>query len=858
MLAVSPLLRRSYSLDKPTRMRTAPVQRSSIGSTGTSCSTRQALISARGVSTRWLFVMLAVVIAPANLPAQTATTKSETAATADAANVVPLGQYVPKDNLFFYFEFAGLNAHDEAWKKTAACKMLYDTPLGGMLEEVSTQLLDKGLSSVPDMKMTGAEIVSLVKNTARSGFVMALHIDPKAKDVNDTLVGTFVLRGAASKSLRPISSRFMGRLMGPAAKPKIEFREGRAVVSVPHQSGSGGTSWAWWAEKSDLVLSTNFTKGVAATLAALDGKDRSAVDHPIVQELFKPEGSFHPVSICFFDVASCPEIPTGMTTFFRKLEQHGLHRLDARWGFDDDAIMTVTRLAAPKPRQPIFAIFDQQPTFEKTSLLPLPEGVESFVELSLNVALFYEIIAKSVPDAVKAQIDEFTGEIQESGKIDLQKDLFAHLGPKMVFYLAPGRSAATTNEESSLESLVSNGLNPMAAVAGLPSLFPKLTMVAEVKNPEAFGKALDALIIAINSELKAQAIEKATHEREAEGDQAGAGGAARAGGRNQGTRPGAGGDRTKRRALKDTPAPHFLVTPGKVNSYQLITPSESTLRLGPSGFRPTIHLEDKYLAFSLAADSARAAITAVKGQNWAPSANIQKATERVPSKLMLLMVSDVAESLPSLLANLPGTLQTTINTSIALSRNPASADQAGTNGPGGMAAGAGGQRGPGRGRFQAAGLGGRGGAGAVASEGGSRPPQGYPGAPGVSGNSTTGPSDAAMIQFKIDADKLPKADDLKTYLFASTLSVTVSDQDIRFVSRGAFPSLGSPASLVSTAFLVPALRAATAGQGQSAQVQAGAPTQPPAAGTPSASPGGRPQGRGGMLPGGPRGKRRGD
>ena len=59
----------------------------------------------------------------------------------------------------------------------------------------------------------------------------------------------------------------------------------------------------------------------------------------------------------------------------------------------------------------------------------------------------------------------------------------------------------------------------------------------------------------------------------------------------------------------------------------------------------------------------------------------------------------------------------------------------------------------------------------------------------MSGNSTTGPSDSAMIQFKIDADKLPKADDLKTYLFASTLSVTVSDQDIRFVSRGAFLNL---------------------------------------------------------------------
>ena len=93
------------------------MQRSPISSTGTSCSTQQALNSARRVSTRWLLVMLAVVIAPANLPAQTATTKSETAATADAADVVPLGRFVPKDNLLVYVEFAGLNAHAKHGKK---------------------------------------------------------------------------------------------------------------------------------------------------------------------------------------------------------------------------------------------------------------------------------------------------------------------------------------------------------------------------------------------------------------------------------------------------------------------------------------------------------------------------------------------------------------------------------------------------------------------------------------------------------------------------------------------------------------------------------------------------------------------
>jgi hypothetical protein len=113
-----------------------------------------------------------------------------------------------------------------------------------------------------------------------------------------------------------------------------------------------------------------------------------------------------------------------------------------------------------------------------------------------------------------------------------------------------------------------------------------------------------------------------------------------------------------------------------------------------------------------------------------------------------------------------------------------------------------------------------------------------------------------MIQFKIDADKLPKAEDLKSYLFSSTLSVTVSDQDIRFVSRSAFPNLGSPAGLASMAILMPALKSLTAGMAQPGQTQAAAPNQPPAAATtpPAGPPGGQP---GGGLPAGPGGRRRG-
>ena len=103
-------------------------------------------------------------------------------------------------------------------------------------------------------------------------------------------------------------------------------------------------------------------------------------------------------------------------------------------------------------------------------------------------------------------------------------------------------------------------------MAALQSLFPKLTLVAEVNNPEAFGKGLDAVIIAINGELKAQAMEKAREEQAAA--EKGTGGAA---GGNQGGRrmaPGGGGDRTKRRrSLRDTPAPRFTLSrrPARAN-----------------------------------------------------------------------------------------------------------------------------------------------------------------------------------------------------------------------------------------------------------------------------------------------------
>src|SRR5262249_10784452 len=112
-----------------------------------------------------------------------------------------------------------------------------------------------------------------------------------------------------------------------------------------------------------------------------------------------------------------------------------------------------------------------------------------------------------------------------------------------------------------------------------------------------------------NSELKAQAMEKAHQEQSAQEGQgpeaAGGVNAARA----PGGRPGGGGQRTpRRRSLEGTPAPRFEPRPGQAKAYLLRPPSDSVRRLGPSGFRPTIRLEGKYIAIAVSADAAESAL----------------------------------------------------------------------------------------------------------------------------------------------------------------------------------------------------------------------------------------------------------
>jgi hypothetical protein len=791
--------------------------------------------------------LLANLVLSASAQAQTAT-QAQPATIRKTATVPPdtrpLARYVPKENLIVYFEFAGLDAHAEAWKKTASYKMLNDTTLGEMLGTVAEQLLDKVLSVVPDHRLNGNEIVTLVKHATRSGWMFALNADPQAPR---GYRGTFVLRGGASKETRAITSRMMGWFMRRSPRPKVETKEGRSLIivaaPVAQPKPAPDTGWVWWAEKDDLVVGLMNPSSADAIIATLDGKKPSAVEHDQVKELGTLDGKFEPVCFGFAESAQIGESATQLSTLLKGLKtQGGVDRLELRWGFEGEALLSVVRLVAAKPRKGALAVFDSA-TFSKSSLLPMPEQIDSFLATSISSRHLVDAIKQMAPSsAVKEQIDEIAESLHNAGSIDLENDLLAHLGPRMVAYLAPGRSAATN--DNSLETVLKGGWSPTAAIAALQSAFPKLTVVAEVNNPAAFSKALDAIIVALNNELKAQAVEKALEERKAaETKDEGRGG---------------GGDRKKpRRSIQQTPAPRFQMMPtaGTAKLFMLQTPSGSPLHLGPTSFRPTIELDGDHVVFAVSPEAARAALTAVRRKDWKPSDDLAKACENVADKLVLLGVNNVSDTLPPLLASLPGTLQTLINTSLTLAkaRGGTNAADAGAGRPAQPAnqppAETMGRSGRGAGMMVPGGPRGRGGASGGGQSGA-----------GIGSESTTPGSsgDAAMV-FNIDAEKLPKSSDLKSYLFPSTIAISVTDQDIRIVSREAFPDLAALVGAVPIAAMMPGVQAMVdlsklADKGQTPGAAGTGATQPNA---PAATPPGGPAAKTkAAIPGGRRNNRR--
>jgi prepilin-type processing-associated H-X9-DG protein len=488
----------------------------------------------------------------------------------------PLARYAPVEKLIAYFEFDGLKAHRAAWEKTAARKALDETKLGSLLEDLARQVFDAIAQRDPNFRQVRDQVAPLLTHVKDHGFLVAFFGDPAAPSP------LLVARGAG----RPEVMDAVLKAGLPAGEPIDEPREGRKLVA----DGSEGFRWV---EGEDLVFVGR--TGFDAVIAALDGKAPSVVDHPIRSALAKVEDGLEPVAVGFVDLAELPEMPSEAI----KMGLDGVKRVELRWGFQDDALVTTARVVAPAPRRGLLTLLDQ-PTFGVDALPPIPASQASFAALSIDLAKTYgqvaEVAKADGPEAAR-KFEEFEAAVRENLGLDLRADLLPLLGPKAAVYL-------TDVELPEIDNLDLRMARTMA--------YAGLVVSVEAKDEKAVGERLEGLIAKLNAALAAQA--------------------------------------------KNLPEPpKFVREKGEGAAYVM---DARPLHLPPflaDLFSPTIAVGGGQLVFSPNRDAARLAVAAGTGPDkaWKPTEKFVPMAKALPANMLMLAVDDVRETIPALIEGLP-------------------------------------------------------------------------------------------------------------------------------------------------------------------------------------------------------------
>ena len=384
----------------------------------------------------------------------------------------PLARYVPSEGLAILLEHNGLDANPAAWKGTAAYKMLNETPLGVMMEDIAVQVVDRGLKGLPGgAPVVGKELVGLLVHLARKGVVVGYCGSLNPPQPRAVVV---VIRDAAKND---VFKRLIGRIPPfnePAAR-KVEGQGDRKVLQV------AGPPIRWWYEKDDAVFSFAPPGADDPVVGVLDGKAASALKNPIRAALAKAGPGEVPLGLLFVDLEALPPLPPKAA----ELGLDGIKRVEARWAILDKGLVTALGIQAPRPRRGVLALLDQPPIGAAARVV-VPAGVTDFSILSVDTIktadTILALLKANDPDSA-ARIAQFAQQFRARTGLSLRDDLLGKVGPTMAV-LSP-RGGSLTN------------------VFGMWFSPPEAGLVAELKDAKAFLGTLDRLMEAANRELKA-------------------------------------------------------------------------------------------------------------------------------------------------------------------------------------------------------------------------------------------------------------------------------------------------------------------------------------------------------------------
>jgi prepilin-type processing-associated H-X9-DG protein len=533
----------------------------------------------------------AVILVLASSPASALGQAAEPVARADAA-ALPLARCVPRQDLIFYLEFDGLDAHAATWKASAAYKLLNHTKLGVLLEDMTAQGIELAQQSVPPGKrIGGTQIVEHIKHMARAGLACAVW----GQAPNDTRFLLVLRQADGSGIIRLLEAAASASRPEGAAEPANPAAISRAGRTL-HPLGADGI---WWLEKGDVIL-TGKDKA-DEVLAVLDGKQPSALGHPLRAEVARAQEGFETAAIGFVDMAALPPIPPQAAA----LGLDGLKRVELRWGFQDDAHLGVLRVVAPALRRGVLSLLDQ-PTFDVRSLPQVPEGLTGFTALSVDLAQTYDktvALIKAAGPQGADQVAAFEQRMQQLLGLNPRTQLLEHLGPSLVLYAQPTDQAA-----------------PVEPATAVLAQYAALLLSVQVRDSGAVAKVLDPLMTALNRSIK---------QRQAGGrlDQADAGAA----------------------------TAEIRKLPGPRPAYALDFPPGSIAPQIAAIIRPTLMLGTDRLV--LGANTTTVEQAAAGGPPWRPTGAFIPVAQRLPQSLVFLNINDPRDSMPVLIERLPAMAQ---------------------------------------------------------------------------------------------------------------------------------------------------------------------------------------------------------
>jgi prepilin-type processing-associated H-X9-DG protein len=382
----------------------------------------------------------------------------------------PLARYVPADGLAVLIEHNGLDAGPDAWKGTAAYKMLNETSLGVMLEDIATQLADRALQGAPGVPATGKDVVAILKHLGQKGFVIGFcgsFNPPQPRAVVVVIRG-----GAKSEVIRRLIAK-IPPLNEPVAK-QVDAPGGRKVWVA------ADSPIRWWYEKYDAVFSFAPPGAPDPVVDTLEGKTASALTHPTRIALAEAEAGQVPVALLFVDLSTLP--PPGPQAV--QLGLDGIKRVEVRWAIQGKGLLTTIAVQSPRPRRGLLALFDQPTIGDGTRFAP-PPGVTGYTLLSIDPIKFgdaFLALVKQGDPQASASLAQFAQRFRARTGLSLRDDLLGKLGPRMALFMPPGAGG----------SLMGMWFHP-----------PDFGLVAEVKDARGFVESLDRLMQVANRELKA-------------------------------------------------------------------------------------------------------------------------------------------------------------------------------------------------------------------------------------------------------------------------------------------------------------------------------------------------------------------